>query len=575
MMRVMPEILSYADVGFLPIVAAFVKKIGVAEEVDRLCAMESDVRPGVAVSAMILDTLSGRSPLYRFERFCATMDTELLLGEKVDAAKFNDDALGRVLLRMYEVGTGLFLTAVSLRVHNVFKLDASHVHHDTTSVTLYGDYDLYGDANHEHPFAITRGFNKDHRPDLKQIVHSLLCVDHGIPIRSKLEDGNTSDKTVNQDLLREIVDRMRQLGAKDFLYVADSALVTPTNLALMNDENKGCRFVTRLPETYAECVEAIERAIAADRWKNVGILSRQAPTEKRKPALYRCFETTVTLYGRIYRALVVHSDALDRRKTKKLDKAIEEDITELIKIKAAQEKISYVCLPDAKAAIERLPKGKFHRLVAEIRQEVRYTKGRPKADGTRKIAGTTYSLTLEIQRDETAIARAGQKAGCFVLISNTMRDEPGAEDSRQLLFTYKDQGYVERNFGFLKDDAIVNSLFLKSPERIEALGLVLVLSLLVWRLMERTMRLSLKQTGSTIIGWDKKQTSRPTSFMMTTYFKSVLVLLTPKARMLGRPLDPIQLNYLAILQLSPAIFLDPDAGFINEPALAPGAGPSG
>jgi len=79
MMSVMPDILSYADMGFLPIVAAFVKKIGVADEVDRLCARESDVRPGVVVAAMILDTLSGRSPLYRFERFCSQVDTELLL----------------------------------------------------------------------------------------------------------------------------------------------------------------------------------------------------------------------------------------------------------------------------------------------------------------------------------------------------------------------------------------------------------------------------------------------------------------------------------------------------------------
>jgi len=150
-MSMMPEILSYADVGFLPIVATFVKKIGVAEEVDRLCAMEGDVRPGVVVSAMILDTLSGRSPLYRLERFCSAMDTELLLREKVDAAKFNDDALGRVLLRIYEVGTGLFLTAVCLRVHKVFKLDTCHAHHDTTSVTLYGDYDLYGNPS-QTPF---------------------------------------------------------------------------------------------------------------------------------------------------------------------------------------------------------------------------------------------------------------------------------------------------------------------------------------------------------------------------------------------------------------------------------------
>ena len=61
-----------------------------------------------------------------------------------------------------------------------FDLDTQCAHHDTTSVTDYGDYDLYQDSNHCHPFVFTRGFNKDHRPDLKQIVHSLLCVDRGI-----------------------------------------------------------------------------------------------------------------------------------------------------------------------------------------------------------------------------------------------------------------------------------------------------------------------------------------------------------------------------------------------------------
>lgn len=63
------------------------------------------------VGAMILDTLSGRSPLYRLEKFCAQIDAELLLGEPIDVAKFNDDAPGRELLRIYEVGTGLPLFA--------------------------------------------------------------------------------------------------------------------------------------------------------------------------------------------------------------------------------------------------------------------------------------------------------------------------------------------------------------------------------------------------------------------------------------------------------------------------------
>jgi hypothetical protein len=65
----------------------------------------------------------------------------------------------------------------------------------------------------------------------------------------------------------------------------------------------------------------------------------------------------------------------------------------------------------------------------------------------------------------------------------------------------------------------VNALFLKSPKRIEALGLILVLALMVWRLMERTIRMSLRESGSKVTGWDKKPTSRPTSFMMTTIIR--------------------------------------------------------
>ena len=46
---------------------------------------------------------------------------------------------------------------------------------------------------------------------------------------------------------------------------------------------------------------------------------------------------------------------------------------------------------------------------------------------------------------------------------------------------------TQKNFSFLKDPVIVNSIFLKKAERIEVLGLVLLISLLIWRLMECSM----------------------------------------------------------------------------------------
>lgn len=92
------------------------------------------------------------------------------------------------------------------------------------------------------------------------------------------------------------------------------------------------------------------------------------------------------------------------------------------------------------------------------------------------------------------------EAGCFVLITNEPFESERGMSSLELLRLYKDQHSIEQNFGFLKDVLIVNALFLKSPKRIEALGLILVLALMVWRLMERTMRMSLRESGSKVTG---------------------------------------------------------------------------
>ena len=84
--------------------------------------------------------------------------------------------------------------------------------------------------------------------------------------------------------------------------------------------------------------------------------------------------------------------------------------------------------------------------------------------------------------------------------------------ARDLLTVYKDQHGTEQNYGFLKDPVIVNSLCLKQPERIEALGLILLLALLIWRLMERAMRTYVDTTSPPYRGGTRKRRSgRPAS----------------------------------------------------------------
>jgi hypothetical protein len=95
---------------------------------------------------------------------------------------------------------------------------------------------------------------------------------------------------------------------------------------------------------------------------------------------------------------------------------------------------------------------------------------------------------------------------------------------------------VERNFGFLQDSVFVNALFLKSSRHTEERGLVLIVALSIWGLMDRTMRLNLARNRQQGTGWVNRQTSRPTSFMMTTQFMGIFVLASPEWRRLAKPL---------------------------------------
>ena len=144
-----------------------------------------------------------------------------------------------------------------------------------------------------------------------------------------------------------------------------------------------------------------------------------------------------------------------------------------------------------------------------------------------------------------------------MLICNLTEDQEIENwPAEKLLSLCKDQNGIEKNFGFLKDPVIVNSIFLKKPHRIEVLGLILLISLLIWRLMERSMRRYVKASGL-MTGWENRPTKRPTSFMMTTKFIHILVVKSGDQRQLTKPLKPVQLEYLKALNVDPRVFISP------------------
>src|SRR5712692_1850921 len=557
---VLPPIEAY-QVQHLPIMKAYADKMGLVEVINQLVPTEMAIDPGTIVLGMILDTLSGRSPLYRLEEFFAHQDTALLLGKAIAPGTFDDDTVGRVLDRLYDTGTMKVFTACAVRADQVFGFDKRYVHFDTTSMTVYGDYVLPEETEEQKvPLTITHGYSKDKRPDLKQFVFATLCVDRAVPLWGKPEDGNASDKTVNHTLLSNIATFLAQHGVAPgaYIYVADAALVTEDNLAALGDT----LFITRLPATYNECGRLITEAVAHNTWAEVGVLAHTKPTTHRPATSYKAYEGQVTLYGTPYRAVVVHSSAQDKRRQQRLARDIQASYSTVQTAARTAEQQAYFCRADAEAAAAQLRAvhTAYHLVDVTVEERPVYGRGRPSPQKPRPVKAMRYRLKTTIRTQTERLVRLEEEAGCFVLRTNVPTGGDLAHSARDILTGDKDQHGTEQNYGFLKDPVIVNSLFLKKPERIEALGLILLLALLIWRLMERAMRTHVATTSTPLTGWDKKATERPTSFMMVTKFAGVIVLQLGDHRQLARPLSVVQQQYLRALDVPAACFTDLTSG---------------
>jgi transposase len=545
----------------LPVIAAFCRQIGIDAIINRLVPTEMDLDAGTVVIGMILDTLCGRSPLYQLHQFFRGQDTELLFGIPLAATAFNDDAVGRVLDRLHGVGTMKIFTEISLQACKRFQVQTHCGNFDTTSVNVWGNYDCStpeGNAPH-----VTYGHSKDKRGDLKQFMISLLCVEGNIPLAGNVQDGNAADTQLNNEELQRLSSLIRETGQQreDFLYVADCKLVTKANLQILGDDP----FITRLPANYNAHQDAIDRALAEaeDKWQSIGPLNQTPSSAKRPAAEYKVNEQSIKLYGKSYRAIVVHSSNHDKRRCKRIDRQLKTAKGKTEKVCKASSKERYQCRADAEVALQKLEESHEDQLwlvSGEIEEITKHGQGRPPKNRPHPVVSVSYRLKLESKENTEKIAKLKERAGCFVLLTNTKgtpQETGRSYTAGEVLEEYKGQHGVERNFSIIKDPLIVNDVFLKKPERINALGMVLLLSLLVWSLMERTMRRNQGELKLELKNLDNKATARPTTHIMLRKFRGIMVMRRGSERRLTKNIGYEQNQYLMALGLTGKIFTTP------------------
>ncbi|NGX59903.1 MAG: hypothetical protein KR126chlam3_01063 [Chlamydiae bacterium] len=494
MLEVAKEELQTVSMHHHGLVAAVCKDLKIAEKIDARLGVDPQrkVSPGQAVVAMILNGLGFTNRrLYLTHQFFASKPIERLLHADIKASDLTDYTLGHTLDDISTYGASRLFGEVAFEIALEQDLLGSMNHLDTTSISVHGTYEGENDPK---TIKITHGYCKDHRPDLKQTVLSLVVNGpSSIPLWMEPLDGNSSDKKSFHETIQKVREFQSQINREeDFKWVADSALYTKDRLLKNNDYT----WLTRVPETITEAKKLVEKPEKEIEWM---------PMEKG----YK-ISSFISHYGGIeQRWLLVFSEQAYQKEVKTLERKLDREEEALKKKLWHLSNEVFDCEKDAQKAINKAKKKEsLHVIESKIVPVLKYAKrGKPKQGEGKSIVG--YKIESGLEKNQPKIDRLLRRKGRFILATNDL-DRESYKDN-QMLEEYKEQQQVERGFRFLKDPwFMVDSIFLKLPKRIESLMMVMTLCLMVYNVAQYKVRKKLNETGDTLPNQLGKEIKNPT-----------------------------------------------------------------
>jgi transposase len=504
------------NLDHLGLVAGIIDELGLVELIDELVPRHklNCISSGQVVKAMILNCLGFLSaPLYLFSDFFASKPVSHLLGEGIEACHLNDDRLGRVLDELHESGTtGVFLKAALQGVKR-FGVKIEQVHVDSTSFSVDGKYESEEQKEGEEKeggemkaIEIKRGYSRDHRPDLKQFMVNMICSkDGGIPVWLKVASGNTSDSREFSGILKDF----SQQWNLDGMFVIDAAFYSEPNLK----DVSSLKWISRVPQTLKEAKELI-RSSTDD--------LQEVPCTVKDYRLWECRSS----YGGIEQRWILAESLSRKMDSATVEKELKRQDSKVNREIKKFSKQVFACYPDACEALllfkEEHIKG--HQLLSVEIETVlaKRQPGQPK--GEKKSPETLgYRVMATLGRNVAEEEQSQRQYSRFILATNEMDGEIWT--AQKILEEYKGQQKVERGFRFLKDPLFfTSSVFVKKLERVEALALIMALTLLVYSLAERKLRLALDEQQTTVLDQKRQPTRKPTFRWILQSFQGIHLL---------------------------------------------------
>ncbi len=505
--------ISIQSINHLGLIAGIIDDIGLEQIINEVVGSDPRelITSGQVVKGILLNGLGFTSqPLYLFPKFFEDKATECLLGDGIKAEYLNDDKIGRVMDKLYEKGLSSIFMIIALAVVKKYQLSTNFSHLDSSSFSVHGKYlinnlissKLEVEQNEEPaPITITKGYSRDHRPDLKQFIIDLIVSgDGGIPLFLRVADGNEQDKVV----FGEIAVEYKSMIDFETMIVADSALYTAKNIKLMSS----LKWLSRVPLSLAKAKELVNN-----------ILEKELNQSSIEGYLWK---EQVMTYGEIkQRWLLVESQKRKESDLKKLLERMEKEKEKASKNLQSLVKEKFTSPEVAMEVANRFSKSlKYHQL-AEIQiQEIEDNKNKNK----KEIGNQLFQIRTTLEPNTDKVHELKTRAGRFILATNELEESQLSSDD--ILIKYKDQQAAERGFGFLKDPLFfADSVFLKSPQRVETMAMLMGLSLLVYSLGQRELRHRLFESKSGLKNQLGKLTEKPTLRWIFQCFQGIHLLL--------------------------------------------------
>jgi len=510
-------------VDHLGLIAGMVEELGIVEVIDKAIVQDTNKRHlsiGQVVKALIINGLgfTGR-PMYLTPQFFTTKATEILIGEGIEASQINDNTIGRAMDALYEYGVSPLFGQISVNAFEALHLQPQMIHLDSTSFKVFGDdyapsdkfitQDEDGQDIRPSVIEVTHGYSKDHRQDLAQVMLNMIVENRaGIPMAIEALSGNSSDKATFAKSA-ETYASMIQAQTTDACVTADSALYSKENLQILN--SSGLNWITRVPESMTESKEAIINSQKIETWQ------KHANDERYQ------YITQKSEYADVKQTwVIVYSKEAHKRTIATLNRRYEKLSLAENKAMESFSKERFTCIEDAQKALKKFTKlPKLTEIQITMNSTPIYKRGRRKKDVAAEVDRIEYSFTCRaISSSLERYQKDLHSGSCFILASNNLSKTP-----QEIIDAYKNQYVVEKGFAFLKSkDFLADAIFLKSPERIEALLMIMALSLMVYTALEYRIRHELQEQNLTFNNQKGKPTKKPTARWVFQCFEGIQAL---------------------------------------------------